>query len=83
MSLENILRGVVLTGVFALPLIVFIVASSLFFPYITGKNFAFRAIVEVMFAAWLLLSFMKAEYRPRLSALFISLAAFIGIVALA
>lgn len=65
--LENALRWVVLTGIFVLPFLVFYVSSSLFFPFITGKNFAFRIIVEVVAAAWLALAMISPEYRPRRS----------------
>ena len=59
MAIEKTLRGIVILGIFALPFIVFIVANNLFFPYITGKNFAFRIIVEIITGAWLALSLLK------------------------
>ena len=58
-TLEKTLRWIVLGGVFALPFVPLIVADgvhfpyNLFFPYITGKNFAFRLIVEIMAGAGL------------------------------
>jgi len=83
MVLEKTLRAIALGGVFALPLIVFIVAESLFFPFITGKNFAFRIIVEVMTGAWLALVLVNPAYRPRRSWLLGAFALFVCIVALA
>lgn len=83
MDIEKILRMTVLGGVFALPFIVLVVAHPLFFPFITGKNFLFRVVIEVIFAAWLLLAFFSASYRPRLSYVFLSIVAFVGIVGLA
>lgn len=83
MNIEKILRGVVITGVFALPFIVFIVANSLFFPYIVGKNIALRAIVEIIFVAWVALAFLNEEYRPRKSLVLAALAVFVTIVTLA
>lgn len=83
MQLERVLRWIVLGGIFAMPLIVLIVSDSLFFPYVTGKNFTFRIIVEVMFGAWLLLALLNAQYRPRLTVLFVSLLGFVGIVGIA
>src|SRR3989344_876432 len=82
-ALEKILRVIVLGGVFVLPFIVFIVASSLFFPFITGKNFAFRIIVEVMVGAWLALALVNPVYRPRRSWLLGAFALFVFVVALA
>jgi hypothetical protein len=83
MTLERILRIVIFSGIFSLPFLVFYVAGDLFFPYITGKNFAFRAIVEVITVAWLLLTLLSSEYRPRKSVVYLSLGVFIVIVALA
>lgn len=82
-ALEKTLRWVVLTGVFALPFICFIVTTSLFFPYITGKNFAFRFIVEVISAAWLALALVSPAYRPRRSWILGSFALFVLVMAIA
>jgi len=65
--MKDILRSTVLVGIFTVPFLPLIVSNSLFFPFITGKNFAFRIIVEVIFAAWALLALMDAAYRPRFS----------------
>jgi len=81
--LERMLRWIALAGIFALPFIVFIVAQTLFFPYITGKNFAFRIIVEIITGAWLALALVRPEYRPRRSWLLAAFAVFILIVAVA
>lgn len=64
-TLEQALRWITIAGVFALPFIVFIVSSSLFFPFITGKNFAFRIIVEIITGSWLALALIYPHYRPR------------------
>lgn len=72
------LRRIVLTGIFLVPLIPFVIANPFFFPFITGKNFAFRIIVEIIFTAWLLLAFRDPAYRPKWSALPIVLLAFLG-----
>ena len=75
-------------GIFLLPLIPLIVASSpffpsLFFPYITGKNFAFRILVELLFAGWLFMALRDASYRPRRSLLLLAVTVFAVVVALA
>ena len=51
MNLHKILaNAVVLTGFILVPFIPFIVlGQSTFFPFIVGKNFAFRIVVEIMF----------------------------------
>lgn len=43
------------------------VANDYFFPFITGKNFAFRILVEVVFVAWAVLCLLDAKYRPKFS----------------
>ncbi len=60
-----------------------IVADSLFFPYIVGKSLFFKAMVEIALAAWLLLALRDSAYRPRMSALLWSFAAFISVALLA
>lgn len=37
--------------------------SGMYFPYISGKNFAFRILVEVAFASWILLALYDTKYR--------------------
>ena len=68
--MKDILRWVTLAGIFLVPFLPLIVANTLFFPFITGKNFAFRIIVEVIFATWMLLALMDAQYRPKFSWIF-------------
>ncbi len=83
MTLEKTLRAIIITGLFAIPFLVLIVSDTMFFPYIVGKNFAFRAIVEIIFVSWALLALLNSEYRPKITPLLVSLLAFVGIVALA
>jgi len=72
------LRLVVLAGIFIIPMLTLYVANSHFFPYITGKNFSFRIIVEIIFAAWLLLALLEPKYRPQWSWILISFTALTG-----
>ncbi len=81
--LERTLRWVVLAGTFLLPFIVFIIADNLFFPYITGKNFAFRIIVEVITGAWLALALANTHYQPRRTWLLAAFSIFVAIIAIA
>ncbi|HEY4522734.1 MAG TPA: O-antigen ligase family protein [Candidatus Paceibacterota bacterium] len=83
MTLEKTLRLIVIGGVFLLPFVCLLVTTSLFFPYITGKNFAFRIIVEIMTGAWLALALVHTKYRPRRSWILGALAVFVAIIALA
>jgi len=82
--LQQLLRWICFVGVMAVPVVLpFIVSASMFFPYITGKNFTFRIIVGIIFAAWLLLAFLDARYRPRFSWVLSALALFVVAVGVA
>ena len=83
MVIEKALRWVVISGVFALPFIILIVAQSMFFPFITGKNFTFRIIVEIIAGAWLALALVYPTYRPRRSWILGAFAIFVLIMAIA
>jgi O-antigen ligase/Flp pilus assembly protein TadD len=83
MNLKNILRYVCLAGIFIIPFASLVVANSLFFPFITGKNFYFRIIVEVIFGAWLILAFTDAAYRPKKSWMVWGLGLFVLVMAIA
>lgn len=82
MQVQKLLRWGVLAGIFLIPLVPFIVASPFFFPFITGKNFAFRIIVEVVVALWVLLALRDPSVRPRKSALLYVIVAFVAALAL-
>src|SRR3989344_424542 len=80
---EKVLRRLVLAGVFALPLVQFIVSYSMVFPYITGKNFTFRILVELMAGAYIALAAVLPQYRPRRSLLLGAFALFVLIIGIA
>ena len=84
MNMQKILaNAVVLAGFIVVPFIPFIVLSqSAFFPFIVGKNFAFRAVVEIMLAAYLVLAIIDPEYRPRKTYLLWAFVALLGIITL-
>lgn len=55
-------------------------SSGFFFPFITGKNFAFRIIVELATLAWVVLMLRDKSYRPKFSLLSAAIAVFVGVV---
>ena len=57
-------RWVVLAALFVIPFLVLYVSNSLFFPFITGKGFAFRILVEAAAAAWSDPPSATAKLRP-------------------
>ncbi|OHA20403.1 MAG: hypothetical protein A2849_01340 [Candidatus Taylorbacteria bacterium RIFCSPHIGHO2_01_FULL_51_15] len=82
-TIDRVLLSATRVGVFLMPFVPLVISSSLFFPFITGKGFAFRIIVEIIFACWLLLALRKPEFRPQKSALLFCVAAFLGVIFLA
>jgi O-antigen ligase/Flp pilus assembly protein TadD len=89
MSYTTYLRWGVLTGLFLTIISVpFIVATgefmpAMFFPYITGKNFIFRILVELTFLLYILLALREPKYRPRTSLIMWAVLAFVVWMALA
>ena len=61
------LRWTIYIALFALPFLALFVPNGMFFPFITGKNFGFRILVEIAFSAWLALAFLDRRYRPQFS----------------
>lgn len=69
--------------VFLIPFVPLLVTPSMVYPYISGKSFAFRILIEFAAALWLGLIAINREYRPRNSALTLSILIFTFIVGLA
>ncbi|MBA3789284.1 O-antigen ligase family protein [Patescibacteria group bacterium] len=81
--MTKITRWVVLGALFIIPFLPLFVANSFFFPFITGKNFAFRILVEIALAGWVLLTLIDARYRPRFSWTFVLFSALVVWMAIA
>jgi O-antigen ligase/tetratricopeptide (TPR) repeat protein len=64
---KNIVRWGTYGALFLIPLLPLVVSDNFFFPFITGKNFAFRILVEIALAGWIALMLIDARYRPRFS----------------
>lgn len=71
-------RWTLLFALFAIPFLPLYVSNELFFPFITGKNFAFRILIEIAVGSYAVLAIMDRRYRPRFSWI---LAVFAGLVA--
>lgn len=65
---------------YTLPIVSVVVANSMFFPFITGKVFLFRVIVELVFCLYVALAFADPHYRPKRNKLFVSFAAFVAVI---
>lgn len=81
--MKDFLKYVTYTALFATPFILLWVSSGLFFPYITGKNFAWRILVEIAAGAWVLLALYDVKYRPRWSGITVAIATLVGVMFLA
>ncbi len=82
MNYTKYLSWAILGGLLLSLFIPFIVAGgnvfpSMFFPFISGKNFAFRIIVEVLFGLYILLALREPKYRPRASWILWAVGAFV------
>jgi O-antigen ligase/tetratricopeptide (TPR) repeat protein len=80
--LEKILKYTVYGGLFLIPFVPLYIASSMFFPFITGKAFLFRIFVEISFGAWLALALLNKNYRPQKTWLFYAINIFVGLIAI-
>lgn len=80
MMLNRILKHSIIIGLFSSLFIPFIVSSQLYFPFITGKGFAFRILIGIVFFLWTILVVRDRSYLPKKSPLLISVSVFIVIV---
>ncbi len=80
---NKLLKYVIYGGLFAVPFVPFIIDTSLFFPFITGKAFVFRTIVLIIAACYAVLAIRDESYRPKLSWVSASLLVFMLVIGLA
>ncbi len=74
---KQIARWVALGALFLIPLAPLIVADTYFFPFITGKAFYLRILIEIAVVAWAVLALLDKEYRPRFSWIGAAVAGFV------
>jgi O-antigen ligase len=96
-SMQSILKKVVWACLLIIPFLALYVASGhsldfpnwgtsgFYFPFISGKNLAFRLLVEIAFFSWVVLALKDASYRLniRKSPLLIAYAVFMTVLLLA
>ena len=88
MQYTKFLKWALLGGLGLVFFIPFIIAGgttfpNMFFPYITGKNFAFRILIELLLGLYMLLALREPKYRPRASYVLWALGAFVVWVGIA
>lgn len=81
--IERVLLWAIKIGLCVVPFVPLLIASNMFFPYITGKAFLFRAIVEIAFLAWAWLALFHPQYRPRKTPLMWAVFGWVVVVMLA
>ncbi|MEK7136482.1 MAG: O-antigen ligase family protein [Patescibacteria group bacterium] len=80
---EAILLPIIICGLFIITFLPLYVSGIFYFPYIAGKGFAFRLIVEIITAGWLVLAVQSPKYRPQRSFILLAAAIFIIVLGLA
>ena len=82
-NFEKISLWLIKIGLWVIPFLPVYISSTMLFPFITGKNFAFRIIVQIIFALWAALALVNPEYRPKLTLLLKTSTVFILVLFLA
>lgn len=77
------LRRSIIGFSFLVPFIPFIITGALPFLFISGKGFAFRFIVLIIFSLWLLLAALDKNYRPHSSPLLWAALSFVVVMLVA
>ncbi len=83
MQYASYLRWAIIGGLCLVPFLAFLVADggvlpSMFFPYITGKNFAFRFLIEILLGLYIILAIREPKYRPRSSWILYAVGGFVA-----
>jgi O-antigen ligase len=81
--MNNIISKTLKSLLYSIPAIAMIVGNSMIFPFITGKSFMFRIVVELCTFLYLTLAIVDKSYRPKKNYLFISFATFVSVMFLA
>ena len=81
--MNQFLKGVIWVCIGIIPFLAWLVADSMFFPFITGKNFMFRVLIEIAFSSWLMLAIRDVNYRLRQSILLYVYLGFMIIIGIA
>lgn len=81
--MNTLLRWAITIGLFAVLFVPLIVSNELFFPFITGKAFVFRVLVEIVFGLYLILALYDPNVRPKKSSILFGFIALVGVMLLA
>lgn len=81
--MKSVSRWIVIIALFTIPFLPLYVSNESFFPFITGKGFAFRILVEIAFVAYVVLAAIDKRYRPRFSWVLVIFTVFVAWIAFA
>ena len=77
MVFERPLRWLLMGGIFAIPLLVFVVSPSTYYPYVAGRAFSFRLIVEAAVPVAAIILAVRPASRPHATSILVAFAAFV------
>ena len=80
---ETILLRSIKMVICLIPFLPLFIAPSVMYPYVTGKNFAFRILIEVASVLYIWLIVLNKHYRPSNSVMSIAVFIFTLVVGLA
>lgn len=83
MTSRKVLDVSIVVGILAILFIPFVVSDSMLFPFITGKAFLFRILVELLSGVWLIALLRDSSMRPRLTWITGAILLFVTIIAIA
>ncbi len=81
--IEKSCLRVVLWGTYLVLFTPLIISGKFFFPFVSPKSLYFMALVEIIFAAYLLLAISSPKYRPKFNILLVAIILFVAISILA
>ncbi len=80
MKTSDMLRNTTAFVLFSILFVPLLFSNQHFFPYISGKNFAFRILVEIAALLYAFLLLKDNSYRPKRSIILTSLFAFVAVM---
>lgn len=78
-GLEKICLFIITWGTYIVLFTPLIINTKFFFPFVAPKTIFFRIVVEIILAAFLFLVVSNSKYRPKINALTIAIALFLGV----
>ena len=75
-DLAKALRRSIVGGIGLVLLVPLVIVPTFFFPFITGKGFFARAIIDVIFGLYIALALLDVRFRPKFSRIGAALTAF-------